>query len=301
MVTPQDAIATINQVFGRHAGFRTLHARGTFCTGTFTATPEAATLTRAAHMQGSTVPALVRFSNGSGHPRVPDARPTARGLAVKFTLPDGSQTDLSAQTARLFSSRTVDGFLALVKAAKPSVSSLWRFPLLVAQHPEILRTLRANAPTLRTPSSYATVGYHALHAFRWVDADGGSRFVRYHWVPEAGESFVSQTALRTKARTFLSDELGERLAAAPIRFRLDVQVAGPSDSTVDPSAPWSSQQRIDVGTLEVTGLADDPEADGGVVVFDPINVTDGIEPSDDEILHFRSKSYSVSVEQRLER
>lgn len=301
MVTPNDAIATINQVFGRHAGFRTLHARGTFCTGTFTATPEAATLTRAPHMQGEPVPALVRFSNGSGHPRVPDARPTVRGLAVKFTLPDGSQTDLSAQTARLFSTRTVDGFLAFVKAAKPSVSSLYRFPLFVAQHPEFLRTLRANAAALKTPASYATVSYHGLHAFRWVDGDGGSRFVRYHWVPEAGESFVSQTAVRTKARTFLSDELGERLAAGPIRFRLDVQVAGPSDSSVDPSAPWSSQQRVEVGTLEVAGVADDPEADGGVAVFDPMNVTDGIEPSDDEILHFRSKAYSVSVEQRLER
>lgn len=299
MVTPSDAIAVVHEVFGKHSGQRALHARGVFCTGTFTATPEAAALTRAAHLQGSTVPVLVRFSNGAGHPRVPDARPTARGLAVKFTLPDGSQTDLSTQTARLFSSRTVEGFLALVKAGKPSLASLWRFPLLVAQHPELLRTLRANSVVFKIPASYATCGYHGLHAFRWVDTDGGSRYVRYHWVPEAGESFLSPSAVRGKGREFLSDELAERLAGGPIRFRLDVQIAGPGDSTVDPSAPWKSRETVAAGTLEVTGLAADPEADGGVVVFDPMNVTDGIEPSDDEILHFRSQAYSVSVEQRL--
>jgi len=299
MVTPNDAIAVVHEVFGKHSGHRALHARGVFCTGTFTATPEAATLSRAAHLQGSTVPVLVRFSNGAGHPRFSDARPTVRGFAVKFTLPDGSQTDLSTQTARLFSSSTVEGFLAFLKAAKPSVASLWRFPLLVAQHPELLRTLRANAPTLRIPASYATCGYHGVHAFRWVDADGSSRFVRYHWVPDAGESFLSPAAARGKGREFLSDELAERLAGGPIRFRLNVQLAGPGDSTVDPSAPWKSRETVAAGTLEVAGLAADPEANGGVVVFDPMNVTDGIEPSDDEILHFRSKAYSVSVEQRL--
>lgn len=299
MVTPEHAIEVVNELFGRHPGARALHAKGVFCTGSFTATPEAATLTRAAHMSGEPVPALIRFSHGSGHPRASDTSPTARGMAVRFTLPDGSHTVLSAQTARLFSSSTVEGFLAFVKAAKPSVSSLWRFPLLIARHPELLRTLRANRVALQTPVSYGTCGYHALHAFRWLDADGGSRFVRYHWWPEAGESFVSPIAARKLDRHFLSDELARRLDDGPVRFRLSVQIAGPRDSTVDPSAPWSSREQVEVGTLEVTGLAADPEADGGVVVFDPLQVTDGIEPSDDEILHFRSKSYSVSVDRRM--
>ena len=37
------------------------------------------------------------------------------------------------------------------------------------------------------PASYATAGYHGLHAFRWVAADGSARFVRYHLSPVAGE------------------------------------------------------------------------------------------------------------------
>lgn len=49
-------------------------------------------------------------------------------MAVKFSLPDGSRTDISAQTARLFSSRTTEGFLELVEAAAHRPSTLWRFP-----------------------------------------------------------------------------------------------------------------------------------------------------------------------------
>lgn len=299
MATPDEAIEIIHETQGRHPGFRALHAKGFFCAGTFTATPEAATLTSAAHMQGEPVPALVRYSNGAGHPRMPDGRPMVRGMAVKFTLPDGSQTDLSAQTARLFSSSTVDGFLEFVRAAKPGLPALWKLPRAIARNRELLRTLRANAPTLRVPKSYATCGYHALHAFCWLDPRGRSRFVRYHWRPEAGESFLSPLAARRKSRSFLTEELQQRLADGPVRFRLEVQIAGDDDSTVDPSSPWRSTSFVHVGTLEVTSVEDEPEVGGAVVVFDPTNVTDGIELSDDPILHFRSKAYSVSVEQRL--
>jgi hypothetical protein len=93
MVTPQDAIKVINDAFGRHPSYRALHAKGVLCQGTFTASAKAAGLTRAAHMQGQPVPALIRFSNGSGKPSQPDFLPQVRGMAVKFSLPDGSRTD----------------------------------------------------------------------------------------------------------------------------------------------------------------------------------------------------------------
>jgi catalase len=33
-------------------------------------------------------------------------------------------------------------------------------------------------------------------------------------------------------------------------------------------------------------------------VFDPMRVTDGVEPSDDPVLHFRTLAYSASVKLR---
>ncbi len=35
-----------------------------------------------------------------------------------------------------------------------------------------------------------------------------------------------------------------------------------------------------------------------MLVFDPMRVTDGIEPSDDQILHIRSHAYAESVLRR---
>ena len=68
------------------------------CEATFTATPEAATLTRAGHMTGEPIPTTARISNGGGDPTVPDYVPDVRGLATAFHLPDGTRTDILAQT-----------------------------------------------------------------------------------------------------------------------------------------------------------------------------------------------------------
>jgi catalase len=298
MVTPEQAIEAVHEQSGYHPGCRALHAKGLLLRGSFTANSEAASLSRAAYLSGDAVPALVRFSNGAGNPRQADNKPGVRGMAVKLSLPGGSATDISAQTARLFTSSTPEGFVDLMRAVKPDVLIGYRLARYALRYPEILRGLRQNAVTARVPVSYATVGYHALHAFRWIDADGGSRFVRYHWIPLAGEQFLSLVAARSKGADFLTDELSTRLAAGPVRFDLEVQIAGPDDSTVDPSAPWASTQTATVGTLEITGLDTEREHGGDIVVFDPMRVADGIEPSDDPVLHFRSYAYSVSVKER---
>ena len=159
MIESEQALDTINRRFGRHPGRRALHAKGTFCRGTFNATIDAARLTRAAHMQGQAVDTTVRFSNGSGDPSQPDNVPDVRGMAVTFRLPDGSRTDISAQSAPRFPVSTPEGFIALLRATDRSIASLWRFPLLLARHPRAIPTLNINASAMRPPSSYATIRY----------------------------------------------------------------------------------------------------------------------------------------------
>ena len=297
-VSPDDAIEAIRGAGGVQPGCRALHAKGTLYRGTFTATAEAAGLSRAKHLDGSTVPALIRFSNGSGNPAQRDGSPGVRGMAVKFTLPDGSTTDVSTQTARLFVSSTPDGFVELLKAMRPSLTTPLRMAGYFLTHPRLLGALPALRDANKVPASYATIEYHGLHAFRWVGADGSDRFVRYHLVPAAGEKYLSGSATQTKAPDFLTDELNTRLASGPVRFDFRVQIAGPKDSTVDPSAPWQSTGTVTVGTLEITGLDTERERGDDIVVFDPMRVTDGIEPSDDPVLHFRTLVYSASVKLR---
>jgi catalase len=148
------------------------------------------------------------------------------------------------------------------------------------------------------PASYATVAYHGLHAFRWIAADGTDRFVRYHLRPAAGEELLSPDVAKGKGADFLIDELDKRVAAQPVRFEYQVQIAAHGDSTVDPSKPWQSTQTVTVGTLEITGVETQREHGGDIVVFDPMRVTDGIEASDDPVLRFRTLAYSASVKLR---
>ena len=298
-ITPEQAIDAVNEVFGRHPGFRALHAKGTLCKGTFTASPEAAPLTRAAHMQGAEIPVTVRVSNGAGDPHHPDYMPDPRGLATKFYLPDGSRTDVVAVSSPRFPTRTPDGFIELVKAQSAGAAAAWKLPAFFARHPEALRGLPANAPTLRPPSSYALIPYYAIHAFRWIGPGGRASFVRYTWRPEVSGPGISPWAARRRGPDYLQEELRERLQRGPVRFRLELQLAEPGDPVDDPSAAWpKTRRRVPAGTLQIDGLETEREKDGDVLVFDPTRVTDGIEPSDDPVLRFRAPAYSASVARR---
>jgi catalase len=298
VATPDQAIDAIRATGGAQPGNRALHAKGKLYRGTFTATPEAAQLCSAAHLDGTAVPALVRFSSGSGNPRQPDNAPGVRGLAVKLTLPDGSTTDVSTQTARLFPASTPDGFISLLRASRPGPTAPLRLIGYIATHPRFVKALPVVKEANKVPASYGTVAYHGLHAFRWVAADGSARFVRYHLQPAAGEEILSPEVAKAKDADFLIRELDERLAAQPVRFDYQVQIAAHGDSTVDPSKPWHSDQTVTVGSLEITSADTEREHDGDIVVFDPMRVTDCIEPSDDPVLRFRTLAYSASVKLR---
>jgi catalase len=298
-LTPRQAVDAANEVFGRHDGYRALHAKGTLLKGTFTATTEAATLTRAVHMQGEPVPATARVSNGAGTPTAPDYQPDVRGLAVKLYLPDGSRTDIVAQTAPRFPVRTPEAFVELLHAQHPDPGIVWRMPVFLARNPRALVTLPSGLPALRPLASYATCTYYALHAFRFVDADGGSRYVRYTFVPEAGDHRLSLREARRRGRDYLQEDIRERLGQGPVRFTLELQIAGPGDAVDDPSSVWPrNRQRVRAGTLKLTELETERETGGDVLVFDPTRVTDGIELSDDPVLRFRPQAYSESVARR---
>ncbi len=298
---PVDSIDASNEVFGAHPGYRALHAKGTLLKGTFTASSEAAALTRAAHMQGSAIPVTVRVSNGGGNPAVADHVPDVRGLAVKFYLPDGSKTDIVAQSAPRFPTSTPRQFVELMRAQKPGPAMALKLPAFLARNPSVAARLPANLPSLRPLESYARCRYYAVHAFRFVDAGGGSRHVRYTLVPEAGETRIGPLAARRREHDYLQDEIRERLVLGPVRFKLELQLAGEGDPVDDPASSWPKDRpRIDGGTLELTALETERETGGDVLVFDPTRVTDGIELSADPVLLFRRDAYSESIRRRME-
>jgi catalase len=286
------AVDAINAISGAHAGHRAAHSKGTLLTGTFTPAPEAARLTRAAHMQSEPSRVTVRFSNGGGDPSIPDYAREGRGMAVKFYLADGQKTDIVALTLPSFFVRTPEDFIAFTKARMEPEKLM---PDFLGAHPEALPAIQA-ALGAAPPESYATCAYNAIHAFRWIDAGGGSRFVRYRFEPEAGERTLSGEDARARGRDYLQEEI---LARGESAFRLLVAIAGEDDPVDDPTAAWPEhRERVDVGRLVLTGPETGRERDGDILVFDPTRMIDGIELSDDPILRFRPRAYSVSVARR---
>jgi catalase len=298
-VTPEQATDAANEAFGSHRGYRALHAKGTLLKGAFTATAQAATLTKAGHLHGDPIPVTARVSNGAGDPGMPDYAPDVRGLAVKLYLADGTRTDIVAQTSARFPFATPDRFVELLRAQHRSPAMAVRLPLAVIRNPRAVLALPATVQSLRPPVSYATCRYYGIHAFRFLDADGGSRYVRYTFVPEAGDVRLGVREAKGRGRNYLQDEIRERLSRAPVRFRLELQIAGAGDNVNDPSSTWTSErERVDAGVLELTELETERETGGDVLVFDPTRVVDGIELSDDPVLRFRHDAYSESVSRR---
>ena len=295
----QEIVDAIHAVYGRHPHARALHAKGVFCDATFTAAPEAAALSAAPHLQGDAVPALVRFSTASGNPDVHDGEREGRGLAVKFRLPGGAETDLLCVTSPTFLARNPDDFLELMKARLPDPETgapdMEKVGAYLGAHPEAMPAVQANLGA-EPPASFAQLAYNSLHSFRLTGAGAEGRWVRYRWEPEAGERRIPDDEAKSRPPDYLRTELAERIAPEPARFNLILVLGEEGDPTHDPTEPWpESRERLAAGTLEITAIADDPEAGGEIVVFDPTNVVEGIELPDDPILFARSRAYTISA------
>jgi catalase len=214
-------------------------------------------------------------------------------------LPDGSRTDIVAQSAPRFPFHRPEPFIELLRVQRPGVDLLLKMPAVLARHPEALRTLPANIPALRPPESYASIPYYAIHAYRFVDAEGGSRYVRYTLRPQLPESHLTPWAAKKLGSDYLQEDIRRRVADGSVRFTVELQLALPGDDVNDPYVQWpKDRQRVAAGTIELTGLETERETGGDILVFDPSRVVDGIEPSDDPVLRFRPEAYSGSVEDR---
>src|SRR5439155_15845740 len=71
----EQLLGALDALSGLHPGFRPAHAKGLMCSGTFTPSPAAATLTRAPHAGRPSTPVTVRFSDSTGVPTTPDNDP----------------------------------------------------------------------------------------------------------------------------------------------------------------------------------------------------------------------------------
>ncbi len=304
--TPPSIVAEIvtamRTLAGPHPGFRPVHAKGIVCSGRFQASSEAHRVSRAPHLQGPSVPTIIRFANSAGDPAVHDGLANVRSLAVKFQLPGDKSADILANSVEGFLARTPEELLEFLRAQLPDPAT--GRPVADAV-PKFLDTHPAAAAFVGrlmqkpVPASYAQSRYHAEHAFRFTAADDSSRFGRYHFVPEAVEAYLAPGDAGKRGPNFLREELDGRLRHGPAAFRLFLQIAAAGDPTDDPTALWPAERpQVELGRLEVISISPTGAEDERRLVFDPTNRTDGIDLSADPILLARSAAYSISYERR---
>jgi catalase len=223
-------------------------------------------------------------------------------MAVRFYLPNGTMTDLIMLPFPLFPASTPEETLEFLKTVKPEIPNgqpdFEKAKEFAATRPGVAHALQL---ILAMPAavSFAQTTYHALHAFRFVNAANEVTHGRYHWVPVAGEAGQTPAELASLPPTHLYDELEARLALNPVQFDLVLQIAGDGDSLVDPNSPWPEDRpRVTIGRLEITRPTSVEELGDAVMMHDPTRLTDGIEPTDDPILAARRGIYEVSVAHR---
>jgi catalase len=223
-------------------------------------------------------------------------------MAVNFQLPDGKHADILGLHIEGFLVRTPDQFLAFLRAQLPDPATgkaaADAVPRFLESHPATGAFI-GRLMQKPVPASYGQACYYGEHAFKFTAADGSSRFGRYRWIPEAGEAYLSPDDASKRSAQFLREELEARLRNGPVAFRLLLQVAGEGDPTDDVTALWPADRPlVELGRLEVTAISPTSAADERRLVFDPTNVTDGIDLSADPILQARSAAYSISYDHR---
>jgi catalase len=295
---PTQIVDLANKVDGVHPGYRAFHAKGVVVEGTFKASSEAARLSRATLFNGTTIQVTARFSDGSGMPTVPDGSPAMpRGIAIKYHLPGGADTDMVTNSFKFFPVGTGEDFRDLLQAIVASPAD--------APHPSKLEQFfgtHPNAPkaigSLPIPDSFADEEYHGIDAFIFVNKSGQRQAVRYVIAPEKMVHITPEEAAKLPAN-YLFDDLAKRLAQKPLTFHLKAILAKPGDQTKDASQPWPEDRRlVDLGVLTITKIVPNSAQVEKKLLFLPTNLTPGIELSDDPLPSVRAAAYGVSFGRR---
>ncbi len=296
-----DLLQQFDAIFGLHPGFRAAHAKGVMLAGRFTPAQGAERLTKAPHVTRATTPVIVRFSNSTGLPGIPDNVPDAnpRGCAVRFILAEHVHTDIVSHSTDGFP--THDGnefleFLRAIAASGPDVPSPKPVEQFLGSHPAALAYVQAPKPF---PSSFGTETYFGVTAFAFTNASGQTQFGRYRIVPEKGNDYLSDQRAAGIPADYHFDEILQRVASAPIRFKILVQLAKPGDQTNDATVHWPADRELfELGTLELTAPVADNAAEQKQIIFDPIPRVEGIEPSADPLLELRAAIYLLGGRRR---
>ncbi len=299
---------------------RVVHARGYGAHGVFECTDSLADLTRASLFAevGKKTETFVRFSTVAGNLGSFDLARDVRGFATKFYTDEGNW-DLVGNNIPVFFIQDAVKFPDLVHAVKeepdrgfPQAQSahdtFWDF---VGLMPESTHMTLWQMSDRTIPRSFRMMQGFGVHTFRFVDADGGSRFVKFHWRPLLGiQSVVWNEAVKINGADpdFHRRDLFDAISAGDFpQWELGVQVfddafADDFDFDVLDATKLIPEEVLPVrpvGVMTLDRVVDNVFAEIEQVAFCTQNVPPGIDFSEDPLLQGRNFSYLDTQLKRL--
>ena len=301
--TVEQIVDTLTKLSGGpHAGYRANHAKGIVVQGEFVPAKSAAGLTKAVHLQNKASPVVVRFSNATGVPTIPDANGNAfpKGIAIRFQLENGAYTDIVSISTNDFPAANPEDFLSLLNAIAATGSDAVK-PTPIEQflgtHPAAMQFVQM--PKL-PPVSFATQPFYGVNAFKFTNAAGKSQYARYRITPVKGAAFLTKEQAASSAPDYLFTELPKRLSENVVQYTLSAQLAEPEDVINDATSVWPEERKqVVLGTISLKQVQADGAQFEKATMFNPLILVDGIEASEDPILLARPAAYAVSYGRRL--
>jgi len=292
---------------------RIVHARGSAAHGVFKVYEDMSELTRAAFLcdPGIETPVFVRFSTVAGSRGSTDLARDVRGFAVKFYTQEGN-FDLVGNNVPVFFIQDAVKFPDLIHAVKPEPDNempqaasahdtFWDF---ISQLPESAHMIMWAMSDRALPRSYRMMEGFGVHTFRFVNADGVSNFVKFHWKPLLGVHSVAWDEAQNisgkdpdfhrrdlwdaiESGAFPEWELGVQIIPEADEFNFEFDILDPTKLIPEELVPV---QRI--GKMTLNRNPDNFFAETEQVAFHVGHVVPGIDFTNDPLLQGRLFSYT---------
>lgn len=300
---------------------RVVHARGATAFGEFEAYGTVGDepiekYTRAKVLQkGGKCEVAVRFSTVAGGRDSSEAARDPRGFAVKFYTEDGNW-DLVGNNLGVFFIRDAIKFPDFIHSQKPDPVTFERqIPNRVfdfaSQTPESMHMFNLVLSPRGLPASYRHQQGFGVNTYKWVNAQGETKLIKYHWQPEQGVKSWTEA----DGAVAQSQELGvhtKDLYDAIDRgdfpaWELRVQMMDDHEhpeldfDPLDDTKVWPEElfPVLPVGRMVLNRKPENFFLESEQIAFGTGVLVDGLDFSDDKMLVGRTFSYSDTQRYRV--